>query len=138
MFKLKAGTKHVCGECGKNRLHPDHGAFSYRRFGSGANRFSYQEAKKAWEEMFLTLLAEVDVPRPCQHIEVMGLICFPDRTKRDEDNHRFVYSKFLGDALQHGGYLANDDWASFRFRELDLAPVEPGQQWTRLILHPLV
>lgn len=136
-FKLKTGTKHVCMNCGEQRLDPKHGAFSYQRFaGSGGNRFVYQKMKKAWEEMFLGLLALQPLPTPCTHIEVMGLICFPDRVSRDEDNFRYLYSKFLGDALQHGGYLVNDDWSSYRFRELDRAECEPGKQWTRLLLMP--
>lgn len=135
-FTRKPSTKHVCYRCGEHRLHPTHGAFSYRAFGSGSNRFVYQKTKKAWEQMFLDLLGETDLPRPCAHIEVLAQICFPERSTRDEDNHRFVYSKFLGDALQRGGYLRNDDWTSFRFREMDRVEPQPGQQWTRLLLMP--
>jgi hypothetical protein len=135
-FAVRPGTKHMCRVCGLARLDPCHGAFSYRAFGSGVNRFVYQKTKRAWEDMFLDLLAATDLPRPCRHIEVMGQICFPDRHDRDEDNHRFPYSKFLGDALQRGGYLLNDDWSSFRFRDLDRVDPEPGQQWTRLLLMP--
>lgn len=137
-FKVKPSVgkkkiKHVC-LCGKNRLHPCHGAFSWNQYGSGANRFTYQETKKAWSEMYVSLLDPLGLPRPVSFIEVQGRICFPDGKDRDEDNFRYPYSKFLGDALQAGGWLKSDGWDSFRFRQLDRVPCEPGQQWTELMI----
>jgi hypothetical protein len=137
LFAIKPGTKHVCLTCGANRLHPDHGAFSWQSSNRLMdNRFVRNKINSLWQDMLLGLLATTGLPRPCAFIEVMGQICFPDRKARDEDNHRYPYSKFLGDALQRGGYLINDDWGSFRFRDLDRVPSEPGVQWTRLLLMP--
>lgn len=137
-FKLKKGTKHVCGRCGKTKLHPVHGAFSYNLFGGGSNRFVWQKLKEDWEMMLLSLLAKTNLQKPCRRIEVSGLICFPNRFAHDEDNYRFLYSKYLGDALQKGGYLEDDDWSSFRFRELDRVEPVKGVQWTSLLLRPQV
>lgn len=134
-FIRKPGTKHVCTICGDDRMSPQHGAFSYQ--GSSRrldNRFTYQKTNKSWRKRYLELLAPLDLPQPCSCIHVSGQISFPDAHKRDEGNHRFLIEKFLGDALQDGGYLENDDWASYRFMDLDLAPVVRGQQTTRLMI----
>lgn len=134
LFGLKKGTKHVCSKCGANRFHPDHGIFSYNRVGSGGNRHVYQATKKLWEQMWLTKLRALDLPRPAKFIEVFGRASFPDSALRDEDNYRFLVSKFFADALQSGGYLANDDSRSYRFRELDFLPPVSMKQRTELLL----
>lgn len=134
-FKKKPGTKHVCVNCGEHRLLPAHGCFSYQGNGRMIDHPRvYQAANVAWRSMWLSRLGLAGMPTGCSRIEVQGLICFPDHKNRDEGNHRFLIEKFLGDALQDGGYLINDDWSSYRFRELDLALPEPGRQWVRLVL----
>lgn len=138
-FKKKPGTKHVCLACGANRLHPDHGAFSWQSNGRLMdNRHVRDTTNDLWQEAMVVRLEATGLPRPCKFIEVFGRITFaappPARSKRDEDNYRYPLSKFLGDALQKGGWLRDDDWSSFRFRELDNEGVTPGQQRTSFML----
>lgn len=136
-FKLKKGTKHVCDTCGANRLHPDHGCFSWQAQSRLIdNRHVRKSTNDLWQEMYVDRLGGLEIPRPCSFIEVAGRISFPSHAKgsRDEINYMYPIAKFLGDALQRGGWLVDDDWASFRFRELDLAGVTPGVQRLELMI----
>lgn len=131
----KPAKGRKCVACGQDKLHPDHGPFSYREFGSGANRWLYQATKRAWEDQLIRLLSTTDLPRPCTHVFVEGIMCFPDRRKRDQGNMRFAVEKFLGDALQRGGWLLDDSWAEYSFGDLEYR-YEKDRSWTRLVLFP--
>lgn len=131
-FDLRPGTKHSC-RCGRPRVAPEHGPFSYRLLGSG-NRFVYQAAKSAWEAAWIAALTGAGMPT-CASVHVEGLITFPDRRARDEGNHRFAIEKFLGDALQRGGWLSNDDWTRYRFGPLE-SEYRPGVSAVRLMIFP--
>lgn len=142
LFSKKKGTKHVCMTCGEHRLHPNHGCFSFNRFGSGADRWTYQKTKKSWAKMWEPKLSELNLPRPCRSIEVFGRISFeappPAGKSRDEENYRYPLSKLLADPLEKAGLIANDDWSSFRFRELDLMEVTPGLRRVELMIFPTI
>jgi hypothetical protein len=62
-------------------------------------------------------------------------MCFPDRRRRDQGNHRFIVEKALGDALVAGGWLPDDTWEHYEFGGLAMR-VERGESWTRLMLFP--
>lgn len=144
LFELKKSTnkkiKHVCAICGEDRRDARHGLLSFNKFGSGANRFVYQKVKKSWGDAWLLRLGDTALPRPCRRIEAMGRISFPSDPpagrSRDEENYRYPLSKFLADSLTAGGYLKDDDWSRFRFRELELGPLTPGQQVIQIVLMP--
>lgn len=97
----------------------------------------YYAIKKRWQLMLLTQLASVDFPRELHQVLVEGVVTFPTRQKHDQGNYRFVVEKALGDALQAGGYLEDDDWSHYEFGNLQ-AEYEKGVRRTRLTLFPIL
>lgn len=127
-----------CEQCGKGRHDIAHHGTpqSVRLFGSGANHFTYQTIKHAWQQRLTELLNVAELPKGLGRVLVEGEVCFPDRQRRDQGNHRFVVEKALGDALTAGGWLEDDDWSRFEFGQLAYR-YEKGQSWTRLVVFPL-
>lgn len=103
--------------------------------GSGGNHFAYQTAKHAWQERFAELLTAAGLPRDLAGVSVEGLVCFPDRHRRDQGNYRYLIEKALGDALVAGGWIEDDDWDRYSFGGLDYL-YEKGESWTRLMVFP--
>jgi hypothetical protein len=95
----------------------------------------YHTVKKRWQAMLLEQLTAAEPPR-MRRVLVEGVVTFPDRRKHDQGNYRFVLEKALGDALQAGGYLHDDDWNSYEFGNLS-ADYEKGVRRTRLTLFPI-
>lgn len=133
-FAAKPGTRTVCRDCGMSRFHPAHGAVSLNQFGKNKSSYVYNQAKQLWQLELRRLLTEAEMP-VCERVQVMGLMCFPDQRDRDQGNYRYFIEKALGDALQAGGWLANDKWDYFEFGQLDKT-YQKGQQWTTLRLYP--
>lgn len=134
-IKKSAKASKTCGVCGGNKLEPQHGPFSSGEFGSGANRWAYQNANRTWKEAFLAALRLSDLPLNCKHIFVEGRMCFPTRAQRDQGNFRYPVEKFLGDALQADGYIINDKWGCYEFGQLARVDI-PGESWVQLMLMP--
>jgi hypothetical protein len=133
-----------CERCGRAKTAREHfGApASYNAVsggrGSSAAQMVGASMKQAWEAMFLDLLRETDLPRDLAYVFVEGEIVFPDhREDRDQGNFRVIIEKALGDALERGGYVANDNWDHYEFGGLGKREV-PGVSATRLILFPRV
>jgi hypothetical protein len=97
---------------------------SLNQLGSG-NRMKFWRIKKEWQAKFLGALTAAEVPHGLARVTVEGQITFPINRRRDEGNFRFFLEKALGDALTAGGWLADDDSASYSFGAL-LFAVEPG------------
>ena len=95
-------------------------------------RYRWIAAKKLWYRDLAPALAAAGMVR-CDTVYVEGLITFPNRRKRDQGNYRAPLEKFLGDALQRGGYLPDDDWAHYQFGDLQ-AGYEKGVSRTQLVL----
>lgn len=129
-------TPRGCAVCRKAKYAVEHIGHSDTMgvLGSG-NQFVYQNMKKGWMEALTLALSEVPLPRPCGRILVEGEMCFPTRVKRDQGNHRFIVEKALGDALQVGGWLEDDDWSRYEFGGLAYR-YEKDESWTRLLLFP--
>lgn len=129
-------TSRGCAVCRQAKYAPEHlgHSESLRALGSG-NQFVYQNMKKGWEQALTLALEQAGLPKGLGRVLVEGQMCFPDRRKRDQGNHRFIVEKALGDALQAGGWLADDDWASYEFGGLAYR-YENGQSWTRLVIFP--
>ena len=140
-FKKKAsvdGRKKLgCDRCGLAKSHPDHlGAPpSLNVFGSGS-QFLFQQKKKDWERVLTAKLEAASLPRPCARILVEAEAVFPDRSRRDQGNFRFLLEKALGDALTAGGWLEDDDWTRYEFGNLTYA-YEKGVSATCLMIFPL-
>lgn len=100
--------------------------------GSGDRHF-YQDMVKVWKDRWTELLEATVLPKPCGFIYVSGTICFPTRAKRDQGNFRAFTEKTLGDALEDGGWLVNDDWSSYEFGQLGFL-YQYGQAWIELEL----
>jgi hypothetical protein len=98
------------------------------------NRWRYTQEKKTWGKL-LTLKIQESGLQPCDRILVEGSVTFPNQTKHDQGNYRFMLEKALGDALQAAGVLADDDWDSYEFGGLAKA-YEKGVRRTRLLLMP--
>lgn len=125
-----------CAECGRAKTAIEHlgASSSLNALGSG-NQFAYQNLKKAWAEALTLALDVSGLPKGLGKIVVEGEMCFPDRRRRDQGNHRFIVEKALGDALVAGGWLTDDTWNHYEFGGLRMR-VDPGQSWTRLMLFP--
>lgn len=135
-YKSRGKGTRGCATCGEAKTHRDHlGAPpSLNVLGSG-NQFAFQAHKKAWQALLAEQIAATDLPKGLAHILAEGECTFPTRTRRDQGNHRFMLEKALGDALQDGGWLADDDWERYEFGGL-AARHEKGVSRTRLILFP--
>jgi hypothetical protein len=77
-------AKRGCGEiidgrrCGKAKTHEDHQGSppSLRILGSG-DQFTYQAHKRAWQEIFIRLLEESELPRPLGRVVAEGEVDVP-------------------------------------------------------------
>lgn len=136
-FKKKPEKQRGCARCGKAKKHRDHlgTSISLNVFGSGANRFTYQNAKAQWEEVFRELLEVAGLPKGLGRIVVEATMCFPDRAARDQGNFRFIVEKALGDCLVEHGWLYDDDWSRYEFGNLAYR-YEKGRAFTELIVFP--
>jgi hypothetical protein len=125
-----------CARCGKAKADRDHMGQppSVNPLGSGDMR-AYQAQKQQWESLLSDLLAASDLPKGLAHVLVEGEATFPTRAPRDQGNHRFMLEKALGDALERGGWIENDDWSRYEFGNLT-ASYEKGVSATRLVLFP--
>jgi hypothetical protein len=135
-YRSRGPRTRGCWTCGEAKTHADHlGAPpSLNVLGSG-NQFAFQAHKKAWQTLLVEQLRRSGLPQGLDHVLVEGECTFPDRHRRDQGNHRFMLEKALGDALQAGGWLSDDDWDSYEFGGL-AARYEKGVSRTRLILFP--
>lgn len=95
-------------------------------------RYRWIAAKKHWYGVLSTALQAAGM-EPCASVYVEGRITFPNRIKRDQGNYRSPLEKFLGDSLQRGGYLPDDDWQHYQFGDLQ-AGYEPRVSRTDLVL----
>lgn len=127
----EAGTGHDfkrrngCARCGKAKNDPAHlGApESFNVFASGSWE-AYQTAKARWHKVLKPKLRESGLPLGCGRIVVEGECSFGDEKDRDQDNHRVVMVKALGDALVENGYLPKDTWGMYDFGYLARNEVE--------------
>lgn len=112
---------------------------STRVGGSGSDMFAYQNANKAWQHIFGQLLGAAELPMPMARVLVEGEWTFPQRFGRgpDQENFRYPCSKFLGDALEAGGWIANDWWEAYEFGGATVR-FEPNVRRLRLIIFPTV
>lgn len=94
--------------------------------------WQYTKARQLWYAVLIPALRGAGMV-PCESVHVEGHVTFPDRRKRDQGNYRSSLEKFLGDALQEGGWLVDDDWDRFQFGDLQ-AGYEKGVRRTRLVL----
>jgi hypothetical protein len=127
-------------ECRRARYHPlHHGPLpSLNVAGSGANHWTYQNTKKLWQARFTELLEATDLPKFNESLLVEGLVCFPDKRKRDMGNFRYLAEKCLGDALVEGDWLVDDSWypvLQYEFGRLE-ARYEKDVAWIRLMVMP--
>ena len=136
-FKKRPAKAKGCAECGRAKTNMVHvGApQSLNAEASQSTRFAYGNQKKAWQARLTKLLEDSGLPKGLVAVHVRGQVCFPDRTKRDQGNHRFLVEKALGDALEKGGWISNDDWTRYQFGNLDYA-YDKGQSWTALTIFP--
>jgi hypothetical protein len=121
--------------CGHAKAHPVHHLPSLNTFGSGADHFAYQTAKHHWQTWLIEALTATGLPKPLDSILVEGTCCFPTRAPRDQGNHRYFIEKALGDALEAGGWLENDDWSRYEFGNLAFRYAK-GERWTELRFFP--
>jgi hypothetical protein len=112
---------------------------STRVGGSGSDMHAYQNANIAWQRVFAELLEDVELPRPMARVLIEGEWTFPQRFGRgpDQENFRYPCSKFLGDALEAGGWLENDWWEAYEFGGATVR-FEPHVRRLRLIVFPTV
>lgn len=128
-----------CANCGKAMSHRDHFGQppSMNIFGSG-NPVVFQSTKKAWSEVLTELLLESGLPTGLGYISVEGEVTFPHRASAngpDQGNFRAPLEKILGDVLEDGSWIPNDNWECYEFGGLAYR-YERGVSRTRLLLFP--
>lgn len=106
---------------------------SLNRLGSRSNRHAYRRAKEQLQEDLGRLLMFARVPRELAEVTASAILRFPARRTRDEGNFRWMLEKALGDALQTGRYLPDDDPEHFTFGALTF-DVERGPARTAVAL----
>jgi hypothetical protein len=129
-----------CERCGANKSDPVHfGAPSSFNVWSGQGdngAMAYKGEKDKWQSILLNLLRASDLPTGLGGVYVEGEITFPEfREDRDQGNFRVMVEKALGDALQDGGYITNDNWTRYEFGQLSMR-IAPGESATRLTIFP--
>ena len=128
-----------CANCELPKAHRDHLGQppSWNELGSG-NREAYQRMRATWFTPLTELLEESGLPKGLDYVLVEGEVTFPrPATPKgpDQGNFRGPLEKMLGDVLEEGGWLANDNWASYEFGNLAYRH-EPGVSRTRLMIFP--
>ena len=135
-YKSKGKGTRGCARCGEAKTYRDHlGAPPSLNVFASNGHFVYRAQKHAWQELLVEQIATTGLSQGLAHVLAEGECTFPTRTRRDQGNHRFMLEKALGDALQQGGWLEDDDWTSYEFGGL-AARYEAGVSRTRLILFP--
>jgi hypothetical protein len=135
--KMGCGYEVGGKQCGAGKTRMIHNGVppSINVFGSGANRFSYMNAKKGWEAVLGELLTKAGLPKGLGRVYAEAVMGFPTRQRRDQGNYRYILEKALGDTLTSGGWLEDDDWSRYEFGRIQ-ARYEKGQQWTQVIIQP--
>jgi hypothetical protein len=78
--------------------------------GGRGNPKAIARTKGEWEGKFAALLMAARIPRNLEYVKVTPYLEFKRKGKApDADNFYFAISKPLGDALQKGGWLPDDD-----------------------------
>jgi hypothetical protein len=125
-----------CAACRKAKYAQEHlGASGSLNFLGSGNQFAYQAMKKGWAEALTLALEASGLSKNLNGVLVEGVMCFPDRRRRDQGNHRFIVEKALGDALTAGGWLEDDSWDFYEFGGLARRYAK-GESWTRLMVFP--
>lgn len=139
-FEKKPDGKRNCARCGEPKKWIGHHAYpaSFNAGGSSRNPHAWQNEKKAWTAYFIELMEAAKLPKGLGRVFVEGTLCFP--TKRmakgpDQGNYRHPIEKFLGDALQEGGWLQDDNWLAYSFGNLGWQ-YEKDQRWMELVFLP--
>lgn len=94
---------------------------SLNAVGSRGSHFAWQNEKKKWEGMMFIALRQAKVPEGLVYVEATAILHPKTNHKRDEGNFRAILEKALGDILQAGGWLDDDDDTKFRFGRLEFA-----------------
>lgn len=129
-----------CAKCGAGKIRPVHHGRpeSANEAGSGSNWAAYQSKKRVWMDLLKELIAAAGLPRGLGRIVVEGEMTFgrrPGAKGPDQDNYRFPLSKALGDALEEGGWLEQDNWLRYEFGGLRYR-YSKGEEGFRLMLMP--
>jgi hypothetical protein len=129
-----------CAICNLKMYHYDHvGAPpSLNALGDG-DRHKYRDIKESYEEALTLALEASPLPKPLAGVMVQCQMGFPDLSKRDEGNFRFIPEKALGDVLQTLGYISDDSFYPDRpqYRFLEIEPVyDKGNSWVKFLIMP--
>lgn len=82
--------------------------------GGRSNEQAQARVKGEWEGRFAVMLLAAKLPKGLAHVRVQPYLEFKRNGKApDSDNFYFPISKPLGDCLQKGGWLADDDPAHY-------------------------
>lgn len=105
---------------------------SLNRVGARSDWRTFRRHKKAWErDVWLLLRADRGLKPMVPPVFVQAWLRFPKMRKRDEGNYRSILEKAVGDALQLGGYIPDDDPENYRFIAVTFEP-RPGTHRTIL------
>lgn len=130
------GRKIGCARCGRPKGDPVHfGAPESFNYLAGRDPKIYRAKLDQWKAILRPLLEASGLPRPLAHVLVEGEVSFGHARDLDQGNHRVLIEKALGDALEDGGWLANDSWAHYEFGGYVRAE-QPGVSAVRLVLFP--
>lgn len=135
----KTGKKQLgCANCGKPKAHRDHMGTPPSFNLLYGSRQAYHAAKDLWQELFVDLLEESELPKGLGSVSVEGHIIFSARGRGsklgDSGNFRVIPEKALGDALQQTGHLDDDGWDRYDFGRLTRGTGSHGS--TTLVLFP--
>jgi len=130
--------------CGLSKNAVEHHGFppSINLFGSGANRWAYQDIKQRWMDRFEELLNASGLERGHGRVLVEGEWTFPRRPAKggrfgpDQGNYRGPTEKPFGDALERGGWIAGDYWLAYQFGEATYR-YEKDVAMLRLVVFPM-
>ena len=125
-FEQKPGNKRGCARCGLYKKDMVHHAYpaSFNAGGSSRDPRAWQTEKKLWMAFFRAELEKAGLPLGLSRVLVEGRLTFP--TKRmnrgpDQGNYRHPIEKHLGDALQTGSWLEDDNWLAYNVGNLGWA-----------------
>lgn len=108
---------------------------SLNRVGGQGHWRRWYEAKKRWQALLLGQLIAIDLPKDLGAVTASAQLRYPNRRRRDSDNHSALIAKSLGDALQQGGYLEDDTPQHYQFEPVCFAHgPRLGEQTTVLLV----
>lgn len=87
-------------------------------------------------KLILPINRDGELPHPMGSVLLEGRCVWPTRQTRDQGNWVTIIAKFVGDVLQAGGWLSNDDWTRYLVGNFERGLNSGKAPYTELVFLP--